>query len=101
MRSLAPSIGLCTAVALLSGCSAIHAAAQNATDGFHTGFRSSFKTSFIKSCTRQGTSEKLCTCVEGKIAAANTDDQLMKLTADDDATRWMLQKAARACAAGK
>jgi hypothetical protein len=101
MRSLAALTSLCASAALLSGCGAIHAAQQSATDSFHSSFRTSFKSSFIKSCTRQGTSEKLCTCVEAKVESANTDDQLMKLTADSDATSKMLADDARACAAGK
>jgi hypothetical protein len=97
MRSLASLTSLCAAAALLTGCSAVHAA----QDSFHSSFRSSFKTSFVKSCTGTGASEKLCTCVEGKVEAANTDDQLMKMSADSPETSKMLADAAKACAASK
>jgi hypothetical protein len=100
MRPLAALASLCAA-ALLTGCSAVHSAQQSAADSFHSSFRTSFKTSFIKSCTGSGASEKLCTCVEGKVEAANTDDQLMKMSADSPETTKMLADDAKACAAGK
>ena len=66
-----------------TGCSAVHSAQQSASDSFHSSFRSSFKTSFLKACTDGGAPEKTCGCIEGKVEAANTDDQLMKLAAGD------------------
>jgi hypothetical protein len=105
MRSLAALTSFCASAALLTGCSAIHAAQQSAAasfnSSFHSSFRSSFKTSFIKACSGQGAGEKLCTCVEGKVEAQNTDDQLMKMSADSPATSKMLADDGRACAAGK
>ena len=101
MRPLAFLSCLCAAIALLTGCSAIHAARQSFMDSFHTSFRSSFKTGFLKSCTRQGNSEELCTCVETKFAAGKTDDELMTAPVNGDASRKMLRDAAKACAASK
>jgi hypothetical protein len=98
MRFLAALTSLCVGAALLSGCSAIHNAQQSA---MHSALRASFKTSFIHSCTGAGATEQICTCVEGKIEAANTDDQLTKMQADSPATNKMLVDDARACAAGK
>jgi hypothetical protein len=101
MRLFASLASLCAAAALFSGCSAVHNAQQSAADSFHSSFRSSFKSSFIKSCTGQGASEKICTCVEAKVESANADDQLMKLNANSDATAKMLVDDTKACAAGK
>src|ERR1700735_57783 len=100
MRPLAALTSLCAAAALLTGCSAVHAAQQSASDSFHSSFRSSFKTSFLKACTDGGAPEKTCACIEGKGAAANTDDQLMKPPAGD-ASKMKIATSARACAAGK
>jgi hypothetical protein len=101
MRPLSALASLCASLALLSGCSAIHAAQQSAATSFHSSFRTSFKSSFIKACSGQGASEKLCTCVEGKVEAANTDDQLMKMSADSPRTSKMLADDTEACKAGK
>jgi hypothetical protein len=84
-----------------AGCSAIHNVQQSATSGFHSGFRSSFKSSFIKSCTAQvGTTETLCGCIESTLERENTDDQLIKMTADAPETSKKLAAAARACRSG-
>ncbi len=100
MRPLAALACLCAA-ALLAGCSAVHSAQQSAADSFHSSFRSSFKSSFIKACTGQGATEKLCTCVEAKVEAANTDDQLMKLNTNSADSEKMLIDDTKACAAAK
>ena len=94
MRLLAALTSLCACAALLGGCSAAQAS-------YHAALRASFKTSFLKSCTGAGATDKICGCVEGKIEAANTDDQLTKMQADSPATNKMLVDDARACAAGK
>jgi hypothetical protein len=91
MRHLAAVAGFAACAALLSGCSA----------AYHSALRTSFKTSFINSCTGSGGTEKLCTCVEGKIEAANTDDQLTKMKADNPETHKMLVDDEKACEAGK
>jgi hypothetical protein len=98
MRSLAALLSLCAATVLLCDCSALQAAKQSASDSFHTSFRSSFKTSFIKSCESGGTSEKLCGCVENSFERNYTDDQLMKMAANDPDTNNALAAAARVCA---
>jgi hypothetical protein len=94
MRFLAAFTSLCACAALLSGCSAAQAS-------YHAAFRASFKTSFMKSCTGAGGTEKVCGCVEGKIEAANTDDQLSKMQADSPETTKMLADDEKACTAGK
>ena len=93
---IAVSLGMIGVI--FAGCSAIHNVQQSAASGFHSGFRSSFKSSFIKSCTAQvGTTEALCGCVESTLERANTDDQLIKMSADDPETSKKLGEAARAC----
>jgi hypothetical protein len=101
MRSLAALSSLFAAAALLTGCNAVHSAQQSAADSFHSSFRTSFKSSFIKACTGQGATEKLCTCVEGKVEAGNTDDQLMKLNTNSAESEKMLIDDTKACAAAK
>ena len=96
---IAVSLGMIGVV--FAGCSAIHNVQQSATSGFHSGFRSSFKSSFIKSCTAQvGATETLCGCIESTLERENTDDQLMKMTADAPETSKKLAAAARACRSG-
>jgi hypothetical protein len=86
---------------ILAGCSAVHNVQQSAATGFHSGFRSSFKSSFIKSCTAQvGTTDALCGCIESTLERQNTDDQLIKMSADDPETGKKLAAAARACRSG-
>jgi hypothetical protein len=83
---------------LFAGCSSIHNVQQSATNGFHSGFRSSFKSSFIKSCTAQvGATDTLCGCIESTLERENTDDQLMKMTADAPETSKKFAEAAGAC----
>jgi hypothetical protein len=84
---------------LLDGCSAIHAAQRAATYGFNSSFRSSFKTSFLKSCMDRSGDETLCTCVEAKLEAANSDKQLMELTIDTKAAAKVVGDDVRACKA--
>jgi uncharacterized membrane protein len=98
LRLLTRLASIGAAIALLSACSAIHAATQGATDSFHSSFRASFKSSFVKACTGQGASEKLCGCVEATLERDNTDDQLMKMTADSKETNKQLAAATKACA---
>jgi hypothetical protein len=100
MRPLAALTSLCAAAALLTGCNSVHSAQQSASDSFHSSFRSSFKTSFLKACTDGGAPAKTCGCIEGKVEAANTDDQLMKLAAGD-ASKMKIGEYTRECAAGK
>jgi hypothetical protein len=92
------AVSLGTIGVILAGCGAIHSVQQSATSEFHSGFRSSFKSSFMKSCTAQiGTTDTLCGCIESTLEREHTDDQLMKMTADDPETSKKLAEAARAC----
>jgi hypothetical protein len=96
---VAVSLGIVGVV--FAGCSAIHNAQQSATSSFHSGFRSSFKSNFMKSCTAQvGTTETLCGCIESTLERGYTDDQLIKMAADDPETGKKLAEAARACRSG-
>ncbi|MFZ0682566.1 MAG: hypothetical protein WAM84_06790 [Candidatus Cybelea sp.] len=96
---IAVSLGMIGVV--FAACSAIHNAQQSAATGFHSGFRSSFKSSFMKSCTAQvGTTETLCGCIESTLERENTDDELIKMTADAPETSKKLGEAARACRSG-
>ncbi|MGB8150155.1 MAG: hypothetical protein WCE97_03065 [Candidatus Cybelea sp.] len=95
------AVWLGTIGVVFAGCGAIHNAQQSAATGFHSGFRSSFKSSFMKSCTAQvGTTETLCGCIESTLERENTDDELIKMTADAPETSKKLGEAARACRSG-
>jgi hypothetical protein len=97
MRSLALLAALAAPAALLCDCSAVRSAQQSFQDSYHKGFRTSFKAGFIKSCTGQGGSEKLCGCVESAIESKYTDDQLTKLTSNEDEAAKAVRDAAQAC----
>jgi hypothetical protein len=90
MRNLAilPVLGLAAALLGAPGCGA-----------FHQSFQTSFRQSFMKSCTTQpGTSQPTCGCVVDQLERKNSDQDLMKLAADDDAARKALADAAQTCA---
>ena len=94
MRSIATLGALCAALLSLTGCGLVH----NAQTGFHDSFRKSFKTSFIDSCSKTSNGlVKACTCIEDQIEKTNTDDQLMKMASDADATQKAFQAAAAKC----
>jgi hypothetical protein len=99
MRSLATLTALLISTTALGGCGMIHAAQQSAADSFHKSFRTSFKTGFMKSCVNGGATDKLCSCIEATLEKNNTDEQLMKLSSDEDATRHQLDAAGEACKA--
>jgi hypothetical protein len=94
MRSIVSLGTLCAMVLALSGCGLM----QSAQQGMHEGFRKQFKTSFIESCTKSsGGLTKACTCIEDQLEKTHTDDELMKMAADSDATQKALADASAAC----
>jgi hypothetical protein len=87
------ALAIATAFALC-GCGFVKSAQQ----GFHSSFRQSFQKSFLDACEQHPGFKNYCVCTYDEISKKYSDEQLMKMTTDQDSMKSAMGQVARDCA---
>ena len=82
----------------LTGCGYVKNAQTEATTQMSQAVRDGFKSAFLDACAKNGTfGKKTCGCMQTQLQKKLTDDQLLRLTVDENSTTKELQAAYMAC----